>query len=148
MGTGASTARKLTVSLSRQSGKQRCILPYFALPYIQRSTLYDALYLTGGVMIVWRAEDERRTQNVLVKCVTVSLSETSTSGSPTSHNTDATKLRATILAVAALKVWTSHTRLDRRSMCTCRKSWPERATGNLRKSRLIHLPQRVGTSRG
>ena len=57
----------------------------------------------------------------------VSRSETSASGSPTSWNTDATKLRTAVLAVAVLKVGTSHTRPVRRSMRTCRKSWPERA---------------------
>ena len=54
---------------------------------------------------------------------------------------------AAVSAVAVLKVGTSHTRPVRRSMCTCRKSWPERATGNSRKSGLIHPPRRVGTSR-
>ena len=85
-------------------------------------------------------------QNALVK--RMSRSETSTSGSPTSRNTDLTKLRAAVLAVAVLKVGTSHTRRVRRSMRTCRKSWPERATGNSRKSRLIHPPRRVGPAEG
>ena len=81
----------------------------------------------------------RPVQKALVK--SVSLSETSTSGSPTSRNTDPTKLRAASSAVAVLKVGTSHTRPVRRSMCTCRKSWPERAT---RKYRLIHPPLPAG----
>ena len=33
-------------------------------------------------------------------------------------------------------------------MCPCRKSWPERATGNSSKSSLIDPPRRVGTGRG
>ena len=78
----------------------------------------------------------------------VSRSETSTAGSPTSRNTDPAKLRAASSPVAVLKVGTSHTRPIRRSMRTCRKSWPERATGNSRNSRLIHPPPRVATERG
>ena len=58
----------------------------------------------------------RPVQVALVK--RVSRSETSTSGSPTSWNTDPTKLRAASSAVAVLKVGTSHTRPVRRSMCT------------------------------
>ena len=64
----------------------------------------------------------RPVKKALVK--RVSRSETSTPGSPTSRNTDATaatKLRAAVSAVAVLKVGTSHTRPVRWSMCTCRK---------------------------
>ena len=71
----------------------------------------------------------------------VSLSKMSTTGSPTSRNIDATmtKLLSTVSVVQVLRVGTGqccHKRQVRRSMCTCRKSWPERSG----KSRLIHPP--------
>jgi hypothetical protein len=59
-------------------------------------------------------------QKALVK--RVSRSEMSTSGTPTSRNTDETKLRAAVSAVAVLKVGISQTRPVSRSMCTCKKS--------------------------
>ena len=88
---------------------------------LTRSTLLVVLWWCGEPKIndapsaLWRP-----VQKALVK--RVSRSETSTSGSPTSRNTDATKLRAAVSAVAVLKVGTSHTRPVRRSMCTCKKS--------------------------
>ena len=76
----------------------------------------------------------RPVQKAVVKRVL--RSETSTSGSPTgtSRNTYATNLRAAVIVtvtvseVAVLKIGTIHTRPLRRSICTCKKSWPERAT--------------------
>ncbi len=57
-------------------------------------------------------------QKALVKRVL--LSETSTSGRLTLQNTDETKLRAAISAVAILTVGISQTLQVRRSMCTCK----------------------------
>ena len=79
----------------------------------------DALDHTAGLVMVWRPKMSdvpsaacRPVQKALVK--RVSLSETSTSGSHTSRNTNATKLRAAVSTVAVLKVGTSHTRPVRR----------------------------------
>ena len=70
---------------------------------LTRSTLLVVLWWCGEPKIndapsaSWRP-----VQKALVK--RVSRSETRTSGSPTSRNTDATKLRAAVSAVAVLKV--------------------------------------------
>ena len=50
-------------------------------------------------------------------------------------------MRAAISAVGVLKVGTSQTRPVKRSICTCKKSWPERATGSSRKSSLMQPPR-------
>ncbi len=41
------------------------------------------------------------------------------------RNTDQTWLQVAVSAVAVLKVWTSRARLVRRSICICKKSWPQ-----------------------
>ena len=56
----------------------------------------------------------RAVQKALVQ--RMSLSKTSTSGSPALRKTDTTKLRAAVSAVAVLKVRTSQTRLVRINM--------------------------------
>ena len=118
-----------------------------AMTPFTRSTLLVVLWWWGEPNM---SEEPRAlckpAQKALVK--RVSLSETSTSGKPTSWKTDATKLRTAVSAVADLLVGTSHARPVRRSMCTCKKSWPERAVGSSKKSRLIQPPLLDGTGRG
>ena len=109
--------------------------------------------LAGGVVVVLRAEDQRHTER-LVQTRPEGARESRGAvrfehvGQPTSRNIDATKFRAAISEAAALKVGTSQMRLVRRSICTCKKSWPERAISSSRKSRLMQPPRREGTGRG
>ena len=96
-------------------------------------------------MMVQRAADERCAQRRVQARphgageVSVAGFETSTSCSLTSQNTNATKLRPAVSAVAVLKVGTSNTRRASRSMCTCKNSWLERATGSCGSSRTSRL---------
>ena len=80
----------------------------------------DALYHTGGVVMVWRAEDERRTQRRVQarsECAgeaRVAVRDEHVSQPHVAEHRR--KLRAAVSAVAVLKVGTSHTRPARRSM--------------------------------
>ena len=82
------------------------------------------------------------------KALVKRVSETSTSGSPTSRDTDPTKLRAASSAAAVLKVGTSHTRPVRRSMLIAHLQkvvvGAGDGRGSSRKSRLMYPPRRVG----
>ena len=107
-------------------------------------------YLACSALRMRRAVDERSAQR-RVQARPEGASEArvavrdETLGSPTTGPRRGT--RSFSSAVAVLKVGTSLTRPVRRSMCTCRKSWQERAKGSSRKFRLMHPPRRVETGR-
>ena len=65
---------------------------------------------------------------------------------PASRNTEVTKLRAAVSAMAVFLVDGGLHGGVRRSMCTWMKSWPERAVGSLIKSRPMH-PEPPSTAR-
>jgi len=114
---------------------------------LTRSTLLVVLWWCGDPKI--RVEPSARWRDVHRSAVNrTSRSETMVSGSPTDRKTDAIKFRAAVSAVAVLNVGTSHTRPVSRSMCTCRKSWPERARGSSMKSNEMVPPRRDGTGNG
>ena len=101
---------------------------------------FDAL--AGCVVVVRRAElllpkisdapgtSCRLDQKALMK--RVSRSETSTLGRPASRNTEDTKMRAAVSAVAVFVQVSGHWQARpvsklTRMMCTCTKSWPDPA---------------------
>ena len=107
----------------------------------------------GCVVVMWSPEDQTGAEGLMDTVQSsatnlVSRSDTIQSGSPTSLKTNPTKLAAAISDMQVLTVGTNHTRPVKRSMCTCRKSRPERDLGNSMKSRLIMPPRRARTGRG
>ena len=103
---GAERGRKVVDGEPDERHRVRPVVAPFAGEGARTSAMMpSAVYLAGCVVVVRRAEDQRRSQRLVqtrpeALMKRVSRSETSASGRPTSRNTEDTKLRTAVSAVA------------------------------------------------